>query len=152
MSLSFICSNCKRKYVYKKSYDKHRIKCKNVSHDSCSWADIFCFEDDFWQEKENTDLSYDDLNSQSLYSATYLISLDNFGRNHKRDLKILHLNINSIFSKIDSFHDILDKNNFDVLFLNETKLNESILNQNQLNFSFRLKKKWDILSLNISFT
>jgi hypothetical protein len=36
------------------------------------------------------------------------------------------LNIYSIFSKIDSFHEILNNCNFDILFSNETKLNNQI--------------------------
>jgi hypothetical protein len=37
-----------------------------------------------------------------------------------------HLNINSIFSKVDSLHEILDSDNYDILFLNESKLNMAI--------------------------
>ena len=127
--LNFTCIRCKKAYKYKKSFDKHLINCKifssssDFSSFSDSWAQIFHFDDEYWNEEIIDSTLY----STALQdSETYLESLNRFCNNNNKNLKVLHLNINSIFSKIDSFYDILDRCKYDILFINESKLNLSI--------------------------
>lgn len=40
----------------------------------------------------------------------------------------MHLNINSLFSKCFELNQVLELDNFDLIFLNETKLDESVPN------------------------
>ncbi len=119
--ISKVKSSCEKAYKYKKSFDKHLINCKIVSSSSDfssfsdSWAQIFQFDDKFLNE-ENIDSTLYSTTLQD--SETYLESLNKFCNNNNKNLKVLHLNINSIFSKIDSFYDVLDRCKYDILFIN----------------------------------
>ena len=50
--------------------------------------------------------------------------LDNFKNNHN-DISILHLNINSVTCHLSELNDIISKNQFDIILLCETKLDNS---------------------------
>ena len=75
---------------------------------------VFNFEDDFFGNKYFTP-SF----------PNYLGNLENFGHNNL-GLKILHLNINSLFLKNNEFNEVVELGLYDIISLNETKLDESI--------------------------
>ena len=143
-----ICQKCEKVYIYVKSYEKHVFSCIvnlkssikkpfKANKDSISkkklplliqndskygiWSDVFNFDDQYWSEQQKI-ISFE--HDQKI--VTYLNYLSDFADKHSKDLKILHLNINSIYSKVDSVHEILDSDKFDILFFNETKLNVTI--------------------------
>lgn len=53
-------------------------------------------------------------------------NINNFACNYQKNFKILHLNINSIFCKSFFINQILNKQNFDILSIQETKLGNEI--------------------------
>ena len=113
--------------VYKKSNKsqslsfskKHKLLSLSKRTSYGSWIDVLSFEDDYWIEQ---DISLE--NDEIL--ETYNEILSSFSKGYLNDLKILHININSVFSKVDSFFEILDSDQYDLLFINESKLNSSI--------------------------
>ena len=130
----FVCKNCNKNYFYQKSFEKHVLLCKKVTSNSItlqkkkivtpptdiiSLGGIFSFSDDYWEE---TPLIFNVLSDNLLYQN----HLEEFQKKNQKNLNILHLNINSIFSKVDSFFEILDLNIYDILFINESKLNSLI--------------------------
>ena len=56
-------------------------------------------------------------------------------------MKILHLNINSIFNKIDSIHDILDFGTFDIICINESKLDNSVPDSHLSHIKYTLHRR-----------
>ena len=112
--------------IYVKSYNKHILTCTTklksitkklnkdpitriskkilpllIQKDSkhCLWSDVFKFNDEYWAE---------DCNPCELenYILTYQHDLIKFTEDHSEEwssVKILHLNINSIFSKVHFF-------------------------------------------------
>ncbi len=143
-----ICKNCQKDYVYTRSYDKHVSTCIKSKSNICksrqvlkslgknkldlitgisnkygTWLDIFGFSDDYWVDNLNIHVTNAIINNDV---HTYHNYLNDFSSNHLKELKILHLNINSIFSKVDFFHEILDSGQYDILFINESKLNVDI--------------------------
>ena len=64
-----------------------------------------------------------DDSGEELPTAWYRTQIKDY---YKNNLSIGHLNINSIFSKIDEVIDILNECHFNILFLSETKLDKSV--------------------------
>ena len=142
------CPKCLKIYIYLKSFNNHLATCKgvlvkssfktssiktkisikkkitNISIPQKNWVNIFSFPDEYWLDEVKFGQPYD----ENIDIGTYHNDLSDFSEKHAKNLKILHLNINSIFLKVDSFHEILDGNYYDILFINETKLRESIPN------------------------
>ena len=84
---------------------------------------MFNFSDDFFDSTFNEEIIL-----PGNHIETYIESLTKFCKEDLNELKVLHLNINSVFLKIDSVHDILNTNSFDIVFLNETKLDSTVPN------------------------
>ena len=124
--LKFICNHCSKEYIYKKSFDKHA--CVNLKKNlnkieidrTENWLPVFDFSDDLFFSSSSP--------KQIIPPGTHthLDELKKFSDKKKKELKILHLNINSVFNKIDSIHDILDSNSFDIIFINESKLDNTV--------------------------
>jgi len=57
---------------------------------------------------------------------SWLLKLENFYDLNLGKIKILHLNIDSIFCKLHEFNTLLDKGFFDFIFLQETKLDPNL--------------------------
>ena len=93
---------------------------KLSSHRSYNWIEAFSFQDDFWQENGQTIDPCIDLNGK-----THVNFLEEFSIKNNDNLKVLHLNINSLISKMESFYEILDTDKYDILFINESQLNTS---------------------------
>ncbi len=129
-----ICKNCRKEYVYNRSYDKHISTCNKFHSNICksskglkslgknkldlitvnsskygTWLDSFGFSYDYWVDNSKQH----DKNEINFNVHTY--------HNHLYDSSK-----SSIFSKVDSFHEILDSGQFDILFINESKLNIDI--------------------------
>ena len=140
-----VCKTCSRMFVYTTCFKKHVVDCKsfktgliaktikktkkiqhisknNLVFESISknktWIPEFSFTDDFFD--------YDIIQEIIPSGVDYLEQLIKFTSNNSDELKVLHLNINSVFMKIDCIHDILNSNSYDIIFLNETKLDSTV--------------------------
>ena len=89
---------------------------------------VFNFDDDFFKN-QSVNISY----------PNYLDYLNDFCESNIGGLRVLHLNVNSLFLKCYEIKQIVELNLFDIISLNETKLDESIPN------SFFLSKHYRIL-------
>jgi hypothetical protein len=117
---------CKK--VTSNSITLEKKKIVTPPSDIISLGGIFSFSDDYWEE---TPLIFNVLSDNLLYQN----HLEEFQKKNQKNLNILHLNINSIFSKVDSFFEILDLNTYDILFINESKLN-SLIPDSHIHFYF----------------
>ncbi len=72
---------------------------------------------------------------QLTQNLNYIDKLNTFKKKSANNFTILHLNINSIYKKIDEL-DRLIKHNLDIITLNETKLDDSIPNTFYNNISY----------------
>ena len=132
--LAKICESCNKKYIF-----KH--KClkivKNIVHESeTDVSNIFNFSDSFFSDEslfkskesgfdfESTSLPDSfDFNSSSFPEATnWANCLDKFNELNPNKIKIMHLNINSVFCKLHELNIILNKLLFDFVFIQESKL------------------------------
>ena len=142
----FIKHKCKTKKItdYKKSKSKYEIlakKLKYVKHDHSivnnnlmPWLNVYNFTDEYFNE-DNTYLEA--THNTSIYSD----ELTEFVKASDNDLKIVHLNINSLYIKIDEIHDLLDKKEFDLMFLNETKLDSSVPNSKVSHHAYNMHRR-----------
>ena len=151
----FLCKKCSKEYIYKKSFDKHicanlkttnkknkfslnkkSIKSIEINTDRTeSWLPVFNFSDDFF------DSLFDEEIIIPGNVTTYIDELTNFCKKNVNEIKILHLNINSVFLKIDSIHEILDSNLFDIIFLNESKLDSTVPNSHLFHLKYSLHRR-----------
>ena len=60
------------------------------------------------------------------FRSKFLLCYDKHKGYYKNNLSIGHLNVNSILGKIDKVIDILNECHFNILFLSETKLDNSV--------------------------
>ena len=67
-------------------------------------------------------------NSSDDYDNVFIKALLNFRRTHLKNLIVAHLNVNSLRHKFPEISDMLSQNTCDLLFLSETKLDESFSN------------------------
>ena len=134
------CPKCSKIYKVVAWFEKHKEKCVNtlaidkknnkkkpsknlstqafkdinVPFSSNFLSGVFNFEDDFFSKK---------------YFApsfpNYLENLKNFG-DLNNGLKIVHLNINSIFLKKNEINDVISLGVYDIISINETKLDETV--------------------------
>lgn len=114
----FLCSNCGKAYktdgVWLK---KHRQMCFSSSHNN-RIGDIYPFSDDFFIENGSFMQPSEDI--------AWIKDLKPFNDQKLRKLTLIHLNINSLFSKFHHVYEILSSINPDILCLNETKLDPSV--------------------------
>ena len=138
-----LCPKCSKEYISKTWYDKHVVKCGNIvsnqikknrinvkkklpetaviGFDEIITGDllptVFNFDDDYFKD-QSINISY----------PNYLNFLNDFCESHIGEVKVLHLNINSLFLKCYEFKQIVELGIFDIISLNETKLDETIPN------------------------
>ena len=104
---------------------------------------VFNLSDSFF-DHETTNLDFDLKQNNLLNSKTWLDELEDFSINNHKNVKILHLNINSLFCKFFFISNILTKNIFDFIFIQETKLNNIICDNffdKIVNYSFIRKDR-----------
>ena len=97
--------------------------CQNKLHDNLYnvWVE-FPFDDDFFRDKETA--SFDEKINDDAYKTDPVASWKAF---NKRGLHLIHLNINSLLSKIDELQEIARKTRATVIGITESKLDGSVL-------------------------
>ena len=97
--------------------------CQNKLHDNLDnvWVE-FPFDDDFFRDKETA--SFDEKINDDAYKTDPVASWKAFS---KRGLHLIHLNINSLLSKIDELREIAKKTRATVIGITESKLDGSVL-------------------------
>lgn len=119
---NFKCQNCNKSFQGAKCLDNHvKYRCSSAHSNISPASELPKFDDLFGMEIES--IFEDELPALRQFIG-YLRELTEFERESDK-LKILHLNINSLFSKLLDLNQILDTDNFDLIFLNETKLDSS---------------------------
>ena len=93
---------------------------------------------------QNLDESVGD-STQSVNDSTSQLPTDWFDTNinsyYKNNLKIGHLNVNSIYGKADEVIEILNICKFDILFIAESKLDESVGNSLFSHLQYRIIRR-----------
>ena len=128
------CDNCGW-WVHKKCYTPS----KNVSNDS-SYICRLCKDkkndssDNIWHQFVFSDDYFTDdttvaSETQSNSDLDTLSSTDNWKVFNKRGLHLIHLNINSILSKIDELRFISKKSRASVIGITESKLDKTVLDE-----------------------
>ena len=156
----FICKNCSKEYKIYSWFIKHTCKTKKLKKNniirkktkvcfdklsiksivpsdtsSCSnWINIFDFTDQYFNEEHSVAETLTD-------TDIYTDELAKFTKLAGKDIKIMHLNINSLFLKIDEIHAILDTKEFDMVFLNETKLDSFIPNTKVCHQGYNIQRR-----------
>ena len=128
---SKICETCHKKYIF-----KH--KCPKISAKLPSSNDIsnpFNFCDTFFSDENSEklkDLGFEFSNSSipktfefsqkfdSTLSDSWFDKIEKFFYSNSGKIKLLHLNINSVFGKMHELNSILDKGFFDFVFIQES--------------------------------
>ena len=97
--------------------------CQNKPHDNLDnvWVE-FPFDDDFFRDKETA--SFDEKINDDAYKTDPVAGWKAF---NKRGLHLIHLNINSLLSKIDELREIARKTRATVIGITESKLDRSVL-------------------------
>ena len=101
---------------------------------SSTWINIFDFTDQYFNEEHSVTETLTD-------TDIYTDELAKFTKLAGKDIKIMHLNINSLFLKIDEIHAILDTKEFDMVFLNETKLDSFIPNTKVCHHGYNIQRR-----------
>ncbi|RNA26201.1 reverse transcriptase [Brachionus plicatilis] len=136
---SFICPDCSKSYLSQAWFKKHLLKCGTLDRNKfkikekktprkieCVNFDptpfngdllplVFNFEDEFFYQRKNTP-----------NFPNYLEDLKNFGARNSRFLRIVHLNVNSLFLKKNELLEVVSLGLYDLISINETKLDDSI--------------------------
>ena len=115
-----VCGRCEKRYKYKASFEKHIKQC-SAPLTKCSFVP-FDFADEYFSEE--------DIATQESTSniPLWVSKLNDFARKeiicnkNKNNFLVLHININSLFTKTNHIFDILFLVKPDILALNETKL------------------------------
>lgn len=79
------------------------------------------FTDSVFEDSENEEILSITSDDDSIPGSLEMFS-GNITSYYKSNIKIAHLNINSIQNKLDEVKDMLNRNMFDILFIGETKL------------------------------
>ena len=145
---TLVCSSCSKEYSSQIWFEKHKCnllktgtkikksKIKKIISKNNTCIPEFEFSDDLF-------FSNSSKASQIIPSGidTHLDKLKKFSNSNDGELKILHLNINSIFNKIDSIHDILDLGTFDIIFINESKLDNTVPDSHLSHIRYTLHRR-----------
>ena len=145
---NLVCSSCSKEYSSQAWFEKHICiplkTCSNgkilrkskTTKKKVNWIPEFEFSDDLF--------SHSTSNASIIIPSgieTHLEKLKNFSESKAGELKILHLNINSIFNKIDSIHDILDFGTYDIICINESKLDNSVPDSHLSHIRYTLHRR-----------
>ena len=130
--VSKTCEACNKRYIYshkkcpkRPTAPQSNTDCPFNFSDSIFNKDAFEKAKEFGFDFETTSIpeSFDFLNaSESEGAATWINKLDSFAARHTNNIKILHININSVFCKLYELNLILNKLYFNFVFVQETKL------------------------------
>lgn len=139
------CVHCARVFKHKGWLVRHKSKCNinntsiepTVYEDDDESCDLFNFNDSFFNSNTSIDISQ--LEANTHFTNENLVVNNEFLNKlwfeevlaNKIDAKfsIMHLNINSLFSKFIHIKKVLDTVLFDLIALNETKIDQFISNK-----------------------
>jgi len=135
--ISFKCATCDKIYMYKKCFDKHECKVKKFQIKKSFKTSIqnnLCEVLPFFSE-EKIDIDYE-------YGYIKVNHMDHFNKLNSNDFQILHININSLFNnKIYEIDEILKTKQFDMLLINETRLDENVPNSFYSNINYSILRR-----------
>ena len=121
--MALTCAHCSKTYKYTASFNKHVLQClppDDSSEDHTVLNNACAFEDDFFDD------SMLFLNDDQSACSDWSARLSNlFADSETSAVRIIHLNINSVTSKLDEVESLCDSNHFDFIFLQESKLDSS---------------------------
>lgn len=126
---NFQCNNCSLYFTGKKNFNDHLKICKSVLITGDLLKE-FNFSDDYFNECFILP-TYEN----------YTDKLNEFCKLHSNSLKICHLNVNSLFLKVIEIRTLLALNIFDIICLNETKLDNNIPDSFLKNPSYRIIRR-----------
>jgi hypothetical protein len=130
-------NHCGKVYSRLSWFTRHLDSCAQLLKGSePSLQAVFYFSDDFFELASNNPLP-----SECPFDSNYVFELSNFCSTHSTRFKILHLNINSLFLKFAELNVILDINCFDIIMLNETKIDASVPNSAFVNANYSLIRR-----------
>ena len=109
------CPRCGMAYSGQLCFTKHVNKC-TVEPTPSDLSQAFDFADEYFSEIST---------SIEIPTTEYLSELSSFSASTS-GFKFIHLNVNSLFNKKDHIIDIADTKEFDLIFLNETKLDHHV--------------------------
>ena len=109
------CPRCSMAYSGQLCFTKHVNKC-TVEPTPSDLSQAFDFADEYFSEIST---------SIEIPTTEYLSELSSFSASTS-GFKFIHLNVNSLFNKKDHIIDIADTKEFDLIFLNETKLDHHV--------------------------
>jgi exonuclease III len=123
----FACPKCSKSFSGLKWLAKHTTRCIGPCSTYCNVDDPSDFANVYAGELDSL---FIDLPLETAVIPNYSNYLSELAAFHPKTnkLKFLHLNINSLFLKCFELNQILELDNFDLIFLNETKLDENIPN------------------------
>ena len=148
-----ICKNCHKQYIFKHNC----LKQKPDNFDELN--NLFNFSDSYFSDQAIAGLkdlgfefnlgiesdTFDFNNSQENEAeGAWINKIQKFYSDNPNKVKLLHLNINSIFCKMHEVHALLDKGFLDFIFIQETKLDpafpDNFLNHRSYNLLRRDRK------------
>jgi hypothetical protein len=113
------CLKCKINHnigKYIDLVDKHSLEEANL-------LDVFQFDDDLFSKDTNVEIDLNDIDIlPNLWLKTVIEQHDKLSNK----LSIFHLNLNSIYNKIDDVDLVLNLNLYDIIMINESKLDDSV--------------------------
>lgn len=127
---NYTCKNCSRKYKSRVWFDKHHCNLAKkamlkeiiAEHLACKttmklFAELPLCDDELVKQTNNTH------SSQPMAFKSFL---DQLRELKTKEFAVLHLNINSVFNKINDLNQILDSKLYDIVTINESKLDEEV--------------------------
>jgi len=135
------CSICRKMYIF-----KHTCKKTKANLIGNTFSQAFDFSDDYWIEN----YSFNPLNITNVEKnlniiksdrSNYLESLNNFSTSNFNNVKLLHLNINSLICKFAEIQEILNKKLFDIICLQETHISAIIPDEFFKNVSYNILRR-----------
>lgn len=96
--------------------DKHSIEGANLH-------DVFQFDDDLFDKSADVSVNLSEID---IIHNLWLKSVIEHYENSSHKLAVFHLNLNSIFNKMDDIDMVLNLNLYDIVMINESKLDDTV--------------------------
>ena len=140
-SVKRVCVSCNRS-LRKNQNGVECSSCRNLFHQKCSgmsrkelnknvrfWCCFTCLmpqiTDSFFEDSAETCSLNSSTTNDELIPDSIEWFYSNINSYYMSNIKIAHLNINSIQNKLDEAKNMLNRNMFDILFIGETKLDDT---------------------------
>lgn len=117
------------------------LRCYREFHASwyCTACTLPQFSDSFFEESSDTSTIFDDNLEDVVNCVAWFTS--NISSYYKSNIKIAYLNINSIQNMLDEVKDMLNRNLFDIMFIAETKIDNSFSGELLIQTGYRLIRR-----------